>query len=287
MNIYIDKRRTGFSCPHIQEKENDRTIVHVVEWEIGSKVVKNTKYSERKYFFFQHFFWKGDLQNETIANREKDWHFHNHNLDLLAKGWHPCQDAHCLCSHCTRWDQPPILTNTCAKKVFWLLPSCWSADVSHPRLSTALSLLSNTSIFIETHTASTAYRNAKNLIASDTEEQFLFISGNGGELWHWNVNSASPACDHCVYILTLHVLIIYGAYLSLVAILRFYLHLVIIWSANKRPHNQRAENSPFIDLRVRSCSPGSKLFGKQLDVLASWLNSGVGWGKKWSYICML
>ena len=86
MNIYIDKRRTGFSCPHIQEKENDRTIVHVVEWEIGSKVVKNTKYSERKYFFFQHFFWKGDLQNETIANREKDWHFHNfHNLDLLAK----------------------------------------------------------------------------------------------------------------------------------------------------------------------------------------------------------
>ena len=122
MNIYIDKRRTGFSCPHIQEKENDRTIVHVVEWEIGSKVVKNTKYSERKYFFFQHFFWKGDLQNETIANREKDWHFHNHNLDLLAKGWHPCQDAHCLCSHCTRWDQPPILPNNCAKKVLWLLP---------------------------------------------------------------------------------------------------------------------------------------------------------------------
>ena len=37
-------------------------------------------------FFFQHLFWKGDLQNETIANREKDWHFHNfHNLDLLAK----------------------------------------------------------------------------------------------------------------------------------------------------------------------------------------------------------
>ena len=35
--------------------------------------------------------------------------------------------------------------------------------------------------------------------------------------------------------------------------------------------NQRSENSPFIDLRIRSCSPGFK----QLDVLALWLKQ---WG---------
>ena len=51
---------------------------------------------------------------------------------------HPGQDAHCLCSHCTRWNQSPILPNNGAEKVFRLLPSCWSANVSHPRLSTAL-----------------------------------------------------------------------------------------------------------------------------------------------------
>ena len=39
----------------------------------------------------------------------------------------------------------------------------------------------------------------------------------------------------------------------------------------KETHNQRAENSPFIDLRIRSCSPGFK----QLDVLALWLKQ---WG---------
>ena len=36
---------------------------------------------------------------------------------------HPCQDAHCLCSHSTGRNQPPILPNDGAKKVLRLLPT--------------------------------------------------------------------------------------------------------------------------------------------------------------------